>query len=155
VVRIGILMVIGAAAMLAACASAPSVSQQSLQAIHSCLGESREKTGRPLAGEADRAYVYARGGSWWIYFTHGDSGTFGHRSDDYRILLTCGVTRTSGLTVVFLGETMQDPIIDLPKRPYFVTPEGSTELMFRREEGAFQYCCSQPFDRHNVGHSAT
>ncbi|HEX7061820.1 MAG TPA: hypothetical protein VF200_07595 [Woeseiaceae bacterium] len=148
-------MVTGAAAMLTACAAAPSAPQQSFQAIRLCLGESKARTGRALAGDADRAYVYARGGSWWIYFTRGDSGTFGYRSDDYRILLTCGVTGTSGLTVVFLGETMQDPIIDLPKRPNFVTPEGSTELMFRRDNGAFQYCCSQPFDRHNVGRSAT
>lgn len=136
--------------MLVACVATRSVPDQSLAAIHSCLDEKKARTGRPLAGAADRAYVYARGGSSWIYFTHGDSGTFGRRSDDYGILLTCGVTRASGLTVVFLGETMQDPIIDLPERRYFVTPEGSTELLFRREDGAFRYCCAQPFDRLNV-----
>lgn len=153
--RIGKLPVIGAVAVLVACAATASAPQKGLAAIRSCLREKAARTGQPLAGEADRAYVYARGGAWWIYFTHGDSGTFGRRSDDYRILLTCGVTSASGLRVVFLGETMRDPIIDLPQRDPFVTPEGSTELLFRRESGTFQYCCSQPFDRHNILRSAT
>lgn len=132
------------------CASTRPLPEQGLRAIDRCLEEVHERGVRSPGADADRAYVYARSGTLWIYFTHGDSGTFGKRSGDYRILLTCAVATRSGPSVVFLGETMQEPIVDAPGRSAFVTAEGTTELMFERVQGTFRFCCSQPFDPANV-----
>lgn len=85
-----------------------------------------------------------------MYFTHGDVGTFGSRSPDYRVLLGCGAVYGSSLETLFLGEPMQDPLLDTPDRDYFVTPAGSTELRFVRTDSGFEYCCSQRFTRTNL-----
>lgn len=136
--------------VVAACVMTVPLPDRSLEAIDRCLSDMVSRTGRALSLEADRAYVYVRRDTYWIYFTHGDSGTFGGRSDDYRTLLTCGIVRGRSPRVVFLGEPMADPVFDDPDRDAFVTPEGSTELLFRRTQGAFDFCCSQPFDRNNI-----
>lgn len=135
--------------LLSACAT-PPVQHQSRAVIAACLDELEHRAGQALAPEADRAYVYANENHYWVYFTHGDLGTFGRRSPDYRVLLDCGAVYGSPPETLFLGEPMQDPLLDTPDRDYFVTPAGSIELRFIRTDSGFEYCCSQPFKRTNL-----
>lgn len=124
--------------------------KQSFGAITSCMSKSAA-FGEQAAvrRKADNAYVYARDGAYWVYFTRGSAGTFEPRSADYEVLMVCGVIVSSRHRITFLGEPLKEPLIDIAGRDLFLSPVGSTELLFRRANGHFGYCCSQQFDVRN------
>lgn len=107
-------------------------------------------TGEPLSSKADQAYLYADDRGYWIDFTHGSLGTFGERSLDHSVVISCAVLKEPNLKLVYLGGPMKDPLVQEPERDQFDSPEGATEVLFKREDGQFKYCCSQLFDERNL-----
>lgn len=144
--------IIAGSLLVAFCVSEPrsNIEKYSREAMEFCIDEAENLSTELLTPDYDRVYVYARARGAWLYFSHGDSGTFGDRSVDYNVLLVCAVQDGPPMNIVFMGQPLQDPVIDDPDRNNFVSPEESTEVLFRRENGSIEYCCSQQFDSTNI-----
>ena len=113
-----------------------------------CADDVSRLLGEDSLSEADRAYVYVFKNGYDVSFTRGAVGTFGTRSYEYKQVLACGV---SGDKVVFLGAPLKDAIIDnLVDHPYENYDDEVVELLFRKVDGNFKYCCSQKFDEKNI-----
>lgn len=115
-----------------------------------CLSEVERLTGKPLSSKADRAYLQDDRTGYVVYFTHGTIGTFGERSLDYSVVMSCAALKEPRLKLVYLGKPQEDPLVQEPEEDQFDSPEGSIEVLFKRESGRFEYCCSQPFDEKNI-----
>lgn len=119
------------------------------EVLELCLGEVKRVSGESLSVAADRAYVYVDKEGSWVIFSHGEIGSFGQAGQDSGVIYSCGVLNGPPAKAVFLGAPLKDALIDEPGREYFDTPEGTTEILFKREGEEFNYCCSQPFDEKN------
>lgn len=116
-----------------------------------CLEEISKRTGAPLSPKADQAYLQYDKKGYFVAFTHGALGTFGKRSLDYSLVMGCAVVTEPKMKLVYLGQPMKDTLVEEPEMNQLETnPEGSTEILFIREDGKFKYCCSQPFDEKNI-----
>ncbi|WHI49938.1 hypothetical protein P3339_15960 [Microbulbifer sp. MLAF003] len=123
---------------------------QYTQVLDYCLEEVEGLTGKPLSPKADQAYLYADGKGYWIDFTHGSLGTFGERSLDHSVVISCAVLKEPSLKLVYLGRPLKDPLLQEPEMDQFGSPEGATEVLFKREDGQFKYFRSQLFDEKNI-----
>lgn len=123
---------------------------QSISALDFCLQAASEFPEARISPEVDQAYVYMLEEGFWVYFTHGAMGTFGKRSHDYYVDLSCAVLTGPPLDLVHLGRPLEDAVVNEPRRNYFEDPEGTIEVLFRRNDESFEYCCSQTFNEANI-----
>src|SRR5262245_7274174 len=100
--------------LLSNCSAIEEGVSMRLRAIDLCVGEYTRLSGRVLDPEVDRAYVLAGVGQLDVLLTRGEVGTFGKRSESYRAYLSCGVLSSDSIKIIFLGEPLQDPLIDVP-----------------------------------------
>jgi hypothetical protein len=122
------------------------------EAIKLCMMKYTALTGEAMPEEIDRVYIDVFQDSYSVAFVHGAVGTFEKRSLDYKSVLVCAV---SDGEIDLMEEPMKDALF---KRPGYDTFEdyeeyekGSvTELLYKRVNGQFEYCCSQPFDEKNI-----
>lgn len=129
--------------------SAENIKTQGQDAIALCTSQVRQSTSMSFPGQIDHAYVYILPKGYWVIFEHGPLGTFGKRDVDSRTVFSCGLTKRPALKVVFLGAPLEKPVLRTVAPGYFSTLQGATELMFKRANGKFQYCCSQKADVQN------
>lgn len=138
-----------AGSLLAASCTGPGPSrmeQYSREALELCTNEAEYRAIDLQGPVLDRVSLYALAETAWLYFSHGDAGTSDQRSADYRLLLVCGVENGPPMNIVFMGQLFEDPVIDEPGRDYFVSPAGTTEVLYERVNGRFEYCCSRQLE---------
>ena len=116
--------------------------------IEQCQQFIETDTSGRLPDEANFAYVMIFNKGTMVSFTREAVGTFGKRSEDYRQYWVCGFT-DEGLS--YVRATLSDPILDLPGGSAIEDYDGNVkELLFKKVDGEFGYCCSQPFDADNL-----
>lgn len=129
--------------------SSKEMETRAYQILDFCLEQVVSMTGNAISAEADRAYLHVDKRYSWAIFSHGAVGTFGERSLDAKIVLSCGVLNGPPMRVVFMGVPLEYPLIDELGQEYVDSPEGAIEFLFKRKGEKFEYCCSQPFDEDN------
>ncbi len=147
-----LLRVLIAPIVLAVTSCASETRSQSLvdatAAMNLCAAEAGHFLGHDEIRDADRAYVEMFKNGYTVSFSRGEVGTFGKRASNYKQIFACGL---SGNDIVFLGVPFKDPFIDKPASNNIQNyKENVVELLFRRADGGFAYCCSQVFHENNL-----
>lgn len=120
----------------------------SQEALLICINKIEDLGGGKLSEEVDNIYVDVFSKGYTLSFSSGAIGSFGKRSPDSKTVWACAVTENR---VVYLGAPLKDALIDEPGSDSLEDySENVIEVRFKRDNGSFKYCCSQPFDEKNI-----
>lgn len=113
-----------------------------------CIDEIEGLTKKELSADIDHVYIDVFLGGYTLSFSDGAIGSFGKRSHRTRTVWACAVTQNK---VVYLGAPLRDALIDMMDSYSFENYEEDVEeLLFKRGDNGFEYCCSQAFDEKNI-----
>ncbi len=113
-----------------------------------CSQKIEQLTGKPLSDDIDNIYVNIFNRGYAVSFMHGALGTFEKIGPDSRTVWACAVVQNK---VIHLSAPLKDALIDEPGSDSFEDySENVIEVLFKRDNGSFKYCCSQPFDEKNI-----
>lgn len=127
-----------------------------------CLNRYKELTHHSLSSEANRVYAVVYTDLLVITFVHGRLGSFAPRSADYYSLLGCLTTSHVPPKILFLAETLKEPLIgreaDVGKYYREMASEENrpdvtvVEAVFARHDGALVFAGSQRYseDEHLI-----
>ena len=118
------------------------------RAVKLCVSEYTRLSGKALFSEVDTAYVHISANRFGVLFTHGEVGTFGERSQDYRAYLSCGVLASDDLNIYYMDSPMSVPLIENPESDSIDGDfyEGNVkELIYRRSGNEFTFVAAQDF----------
>ncbi|GAB4201389.1 MAG: hypothetical protein Tsb002_37960 [Wenzhouxiangellaceae bacterium] len=86
---------------------------KSLQAINKCVAAYQELNNGKNIDDHDNVYVHAGKNITGVMFTKGNVGSFEPRSEDYNLVMSCGVNISNDYEIYYLGSPMSDPLIDV------------------------------------------
>lgn len=123
------------------------------KAIELCVNEYGRLSDKAIPESIDRVYVLISSEKMDLLFAHGEVGTFGGRSADYKSFFSCGVLSAESPELYFLGEPLKDPLVLKPNVPQ-ITESGSAEtlwdLLFLKDGSEFEFSEGKIFSTDDI-----